>query len=240
MAFNWLTVLPLPQPRTAPDRAAGAGAIAAAPVVGLALGGAVAGLAAALVHTDLPAIAVGTLMVAALALTTRGMHLDGLADTVDGLGCYGSPKRAREVMRSGSVGPFGAAALTMILLVQVVLFAALATDHRWVAIAAAVTVSRCAVVAACRTGLQPIPGGFGALVVGTQRAAIVGWGLAALFAGLLVSDQWWRGPAAVALVAGWTWLITRHCARRFEGINGDVLGFVVETSCAAALLVLVA
>lgn len=124
LAFSWLTVLPVRGPSDI-DRTAGRRAIAAAPLTGIALGIAATFLLwGGTTSVGLNPYLAGLLTVGALALGTRGMHVDGLADSVDGLGCYGPPERAREVMHSGGAGPFGGvAALFIFLGLQSVSFA---------------------------------------------------------------------------------------------------------------------
>lgn len=246
MAASWLTVLPVPQPTRAPDRHDGARVIAATPAIGLFLGALAAACAFGLSHTALPASLIGALVVVVLALATRGMHLDGLADTADGLGCYGDHERARAVMRSGDVGPFGAATLVLTLLVQALAIGALIAEHRWYAVVLAVFLGRFAVVIACRRSLPAAnDDGFGALVAATQRASIVVWfvvsGLAAVAAAWLGSPAWGsaaRALAAVVAVGVVAYAFSRHCARRIGGTSGDVLGATLELSTAAALIVL--
>ena len=70
------------------DRAA-AGALRWAPVVGALVGVTAGGVLIGRAALGVPAA--GLLAVGFLALVTRGMHVDGLADTADGLGCYGPP-----------------------------------------------------------------------------------------------------------------------------------------------------
>ncbi len=207
------------------------------PSVGIVLGAVAGGLAAVLSLVDLPWIMLGALVVGALGLLTRGMHIDGLADTVDGLGCYGSPERAREVMHSGGVGPFGAAALVVVLLIQSVGLGALAQTHGWYAIAIAVVIGRVTVLIACRRGLSAAATGFGRLVADSQRWSIVVWLTVALVGAVFVDlGAWWRGPATVAIIAIGAWWLSAHCAHRFGGINGDVLGAGIELGTACAVV----
>lgn len=222
------------------DRRAAGWAIALAPLVGGLLGAGAAGLLWVLGWVGASSGLAGLLVVGALALLTRGMHLDGLADTMDGLGSYGPPERARQIMKSGGAGPFGVAALVFSVGVQAFSFAALAEADRWFAVALAVTVGRVAVVLACRKGIRAAPdAGFGALVAGTQRPlTAAAWTAASLAAALFATPNYWQGPLAILLALTASTVLVRHCVRRFDGLSGDTLGATIEltVSLTAAIL----
>lgn len=236
-AFSWLTVLPVPAPSGPFDRALGGAAIGSTPMIGGVLGALVAAAAFGLGHTDLPVLLCGLLIVGLLALLTRGMHLDGLSDTADGLGCYGPPARVHEVMHSGSAGPFGAATLAIVLAAQAVGYGALMEQNNWAAFIFVVFVSRVAPVIGCRITLPPAENSkFGGLTAGTQRLTIPFWVLGAIVAGYAVDPELpIPGAFAAVVVAVFAWLFSHHCAQRFGGINGDVLGALIEFSALIAL-----
>jgi adenosylcobinamide-GDP ribazoletransferase len=238
LALSWLTVLPV---RTgAPSPADAAAAIRWAPLVGALLGAAAGALVWGLAALGVPPLVGGFLGVALLALATRGMHLDGLADTADGLGCYGPPERALAVMRDGGAGPFGVVALVVAVGVQAAALAALAPGGPAVVVSAALAgaAGRAGFGWACRRGVPAArPGGLGAQVAGSQPWwAAVGWWLALAAAGWTALG--WRAPLAVALGAVAVALLSRHTARRFAGVTGDVLGAASELATTAALIVL--
>lgn len=235
LAVSWLTVLPVPVTREV-DRDVAGTAIAVAPLVGLGLGGCAAGVLLLLDLAGAPGLLAGFLTVAFLALVTRGMHLDGLADTADGLGSYGPPQRALDIMRDGPVGPFGVVALVLTLGAQA---AALDAD-RWPSVVLAVAVGRTAFAVCCVRGVPAArPDGLGALVAGTQHVAVpVVWLLGlTLVAPLADVDHPWLGPVAVVVAAGLVVTIVRHTRRRFGGTTGDVLGAAAETATTAVLVV---
>jgi adenosylcobinamide-GDP ribazoletransferase len=229
LAFSWLTVLPVPVRHV--DRAVARRAIGLAPVVGLVLGGVAAGLLVALREVGTNGLLSGVLVVAFLALATRGMHLDGLADTADGLGSYRSPEQALAIMRDGPVGPFGVVALVLVLGAQA------AAVHDPVALVLAVAVGRTAFTVACHRRVPPArPEGLGALAAGTQPTAVpLAWVLALAAAALVAG---WRGPVAVVVATGLVLILVGHTARRLGGITGDVLGAACEVATTAVLVVL--
>ncbi|WP_459545224.1 adenosylcobinamide-GDP ribazoletransferase [Nocardia sp. X0981] len=233
LTFSWLTVLPVRGPDEI-DRRAAARAITFAPVAGTALGLA----AAAVLWVAQPAgAAAGFAAVAVLALLTRGMHLDGLADTFDGLGVYGPPERAREVMKGGGAGPFGVAAIVSAIAIQATAFTTLAGSGHFFAVVLAVALGRVAVVAACRRGSEAAPGTrFGLLVAGTQsRAAVGGWALAGIAAAVFaVPALGWAGPLVTVLALSAAVRVADHARRRTGGLSGDLLGAAVEITTALA------
>lgn len=238
-AASLLTVLPVRLgTEVTVDRDLAGWAIGLSPLVGVALGAFGAGLLAGLWLIGAPALLAGLLVVGALALVTRGMHVDGLADTADGLGCYGPPERALAVMKDGGAGPFGVVALIVVLGAQAVSLATLADTGRWWAAGLAVAAGRVAFVWGCRRGvIAARPEGFGALVAGTQPAAVAvaWWLIAAAAAAFVVPGHWWQGPAAVVVAALAVAGLSVHTRRRFGGLVGDVLGAGCEATVAIVL-----
>lgn len=230
LALSWLTVVPAGEHRV--DRALAGRAIAAAPLIGLLLGLPAAAVVSLLDMGGMPGLLAGLLTVGLLALATRGMHLDGLADTADGLGTYGPPERALAVMRDGGVGPFGVVTLVVVLGAQAAAFGALAGD-RWWAIVLAVVAGRVAFTACCLRGMPAArPDGLGALVAGTQHVAVpLVWLAVLLVAGVFVDrERVWLGLVAVVLAALAVAAFVAHVRRRLGGVTGDVLGATCEVA----------
>ncbi len=207
-----------------------------------------------------------TLAVAILGLLTGGLHLDGLADTADGLGSRRPSREALAIMRRPDIGPMGVAALLLVILVQITSLAAIPPGGLSVAalILAAVT-GRVAVVLATGPGSPSArPGGFGALITNTTRARVrisaVAALVAAVVAGALLLGAFPRGAAplggaggaerggVLAIAARWLLAtlagllaadqLRRGARRRLGGMTGDVFGAVIELCTATVLLLL--
>ncbi len=237
LALSWLTVLPVRAGRV--DRTTARLAIALTPLVGLLLGVIAAGALSGMDTLGFSPLLAGIVSVGLLAALTRAMHLDGLADTADGLGCYGPPERALAVMRDGGAGPFAVVTLIVVLGAQAASLADLVSSGRWAGIVLAVTAGRAAFAICCLRGVPAArPEGLGALVAGTQPLAVpLAWWLALAGAGALaVPGRPWLGLIAVLVAAGLTAALVAHARKRFGGITGDVLGAACEIAVTVVLI----
>jgi adenosylcobinamide-GDP ribazoletransferase len=254
LSLTLLTVFPLSggaSPRPVPDRATAAAAMTWAPCVGLLLG-VIASAVLLVVDHPLGAgpLTAAALALASLALLTRGLHLDGLADLADGLGSGQPAPVALDIMRRSDIGPFGTITLILALLIQ---FAALGHAESAgpgrgpAALIAAVVTGRLAMTWACRRGVRAArPDGLGALVAGTVRPATVAAAtlaaIAAAVAAVLISARvtseplGWTLPLAVAAGLGAAFAVERHAVRRLGGITGDVLGALAEVAATVTLV----
>ena len=246
LSVTLLTVIPLRGPAAEPRRATVAAAMTWAPAVGLLLGSVAA---AVLVTADRlfgagPLTAAG-LAVAALALLTRGLHLDGLADLADGLGSGQPAAIALDIMRRSDIGPFGIVTLVLTLVIQVGALAhaeGAGGGRGPAALIAAVVTGRLALTWACRRGVAAARReGLGALVAGTIRPAVAGGITLAVLAAAVsaVSAGLTSFTLPLAVVAGLAaaFVLQRHAVRRLGGITGDVLGAVIETAATVTLVV---
>ncbi|MEV6546847.1 adenosylcobinamide-GDP ribazoletransferase [Streptomyces sp. NPDC051665] len=242
-AFGTLTVLPVGVTRW--DREAARAGMLVAPVVGVVVGGCAAGVGLLFLFLGAGSLLAAVASVAVPAVLTRGLHLDGLADTADGLGSGKPAEDALRIMKQSDIGPFGVITLVFVLLAQVAALAQLYGDS-WARGAVGAVVSavaaRLALTLAARAGVPAArPEGLGAAVAGVVPVrwalglgvgvVVVGWacGLALGIYGI--------APAfVVALVVGE--LLLRHCRRRFGGVTGDVFGGLAETAATAAFVVL--
>jgi adenosylcobinamide-GDP ribazoletransferase len=237
LSVTLLTAVPLPGGGTgAPDRRMAAAAMYWAPLIGLALGAAAAGVLIGCRAGHSGPLLAAVLAIAVLAALSRGLHLDGLADLADGLGSRQPASRALDIMQRSDIGPFGVVTLVLTLLIQVSALARAAELGRGpVAIGAAALAARLAITVACRRGVPSArPGGLGALVAGTVHPAAAALLVAAALAAAAALS--WIYAVEVAAGLAVSLALTALAVRRLGGITGDVLGALAEVTTAASLL----
>jgi adenosylcobinamide-GDP ribazoletransferase len=246
LAVSTFTVVPVAAvPAASIDRTVAGLAMAIAPGFGAALGAIQAGVAVGMQRLVAPPLVTGTVAVATGLLLTRGLHLDGLADTIDGLGAYTSRPRALEIMKAPGVGPFAVAAVVLDLVGQAAAIGAL-SSRAWLTVVCAMTAvgaaGRLAAGYGCRRGVAAArPDGMGALVAGTVgRPALLAGGLGVLLlAWPAVPGRPLQGPVSMLVALVVAAVVGGHAVRRFGGVTGDVLGALVEIATTIALVGLV-
>jgi adenosylcobinamide-GDP ribazoletransferase len=236
LAFRYLTIVPISSRAHAgvADLGAAAGWF---PVIGGALGVALAAVDTATSRVFPPLLA-ALLTLSVWKLLTGGLHLDGLADCLDGLAGR-DPEHRRAIMRDSRIGAFGVIGLILFLMLQLSAMSELPHGVRWRALVAAPAVARAAPGLVGGLFRSARVDGQGASFAAGLRPAsvVVGLAIAVSIAASVLGGLGIVG--SIVAVAGAV-AVAAFFARRLGGVTGDVLGAGVELAELLFLLTVVA
>jgi len=232
VAARYLTIVPLPG--EVPHRADALGRAAVwFPVIGLGVG-AVLVVTARVTEVLFPALLAGLLTVTVWKLLTGGLHLDGLADCLDGLAGR-DPEHRLAIMRDSRIGAFGAIGLILLLLIEIAAVAELSTSTRVRSLLVVPVIARATPPLLVRLFPAARSEGLGvAFGAGVSRwAAPVALAIALVVALAALRTV---GVLVLAVSVVSALVFARFLAARLSGITGDVLGAAIEVAELAALL----
>ena len=237
VACEFLTPLRLRRVQTYDDRVF-AEALGWYPLAGLLIG-------AMLVAADrglsqlLPPGPTAVLLVALLALASGGLHLDGVADTADGMALQGDRAERLGVMSEGNTGPAGVMALVLVLLAEWAALSTLPDPVRTSALLIGPVLARWTVVPVGIMFAPARPRGLGhAMQRGLWPAAaplatVIGAGAAVALFGL-------PGLVLVLIAGIAAVLLAGSAARMLDGVTGDVFGASIEVAQVVVWMSLIA
>lgn len=233
LAVRFLTIVPVPG-----REAAGANALGRAawwfPVVGLGLGVVLIGVDAMLA-IFFPPLLSALLVLSLWKVATGGIHLDGLADCLDGLGGRDHAHRLA-IMKDGRIGVFGAVGLILCFLIGLSALSAIPLPSRWRVLLLAPIVGRLAPLLVGPRFHPATPDrGSGAPFL----RAVSRWAGPVHLVGVAALAGWLLGPWGVLIAVGGlagVWIATAFLSWRFGGLTGDALGAGVELGELAILL----
>ena len=196
------------------------------PLIGLLLG-AISGLVFMVLQAWCGAPLAALFSVLVLALMTGGFHLDGLADTCDGVFSARSRDRMLEIMRDSRLGTHGGLALIFVVLAKIL-----------ASLAAACAISRGTAALLMYRHRYAREEGLGNVFIGKidGRQTCVTLGLAAIFAAVLLPGM--HGVAAMVVTMVAIFILGQLLKRTLGGQTGDTLGAAIELGELVFLLAL--
>jgi len=197
--------------------------------VGLVIGGVLLLAAEALTYTNGGTLFQATALLGVWVIITGGLHLDGVADSADGLLSGRNRDRILEIMKDSHIGSFGVVALMGLLGLKMAALVELFNRHDLMPVFIAPILARAVVVFAAAIFTYAREEGMGNFFIGKAT----------------VSDLWINGIVALvalgvlggvkalllgAVTVSILWLMTQAINKTLKGITGDILGLIIEGS----------
>lgn len=205
------------------------------PLVGAVQGG-VAFVAAYLLSCVLPWSVVSAVVLVVLVLTNGGFHLDGYADTVDGIAGGATPEDRMRIMRDSATGAVGVSAVVLLLITKYAALASVPEGWRLVGVFALPVAGRWSMVPLSSLSVYARPeGGLGSSFSGGSAAVLLASTLMAAI--LMVFTLGLTSLVVLVAIAFSVFCFAVFFRRRLGGVTGDVFGFQSEVAEAICLLV---
>ena len=194
-------------------------------------------------------------------ITTGGLHLDGLADTFDGIFSYRSKHKMLEIMKDSRLGSNGALALILYFLIKFVLLYSLLIENQGGTIFAILTypvVARLCSVISCASSPYARGSGMGKTFVDNTKTkeVVIGALITIVYSGvvlfcmmssnfnyLLPLDIFMKSFAVnlliIAILGLFAYAFSKLIERKIGGITGDTLGALLEISSLVYLFLVI-
>jgi adenosylcobinamide-GDP ribazoletransferase len=224
-AWHFLTVIPLPVKVPFEVERMGMSALFF-PVVGLILGAILLVFDTA-IASFFPHSIVNLFLLLLLVLITGGIHLDGFADTVDGLAGGATPEERLAIMRDGRIGALAVVGLFFLLTFKFLALNALPFEVRWRGLLAFPFIGRSMMIPAACFSIYPRPEGLGKSFIGKVPLLSAAGAMGIFISGITLLFQW-RGLLMAVMLMAASFLTVRWMARKTGGITGDHLGALGE------------
>ncbi|UCD07963.1 MAG: adenosylcobinamide-GDP ribazoletransferase [Dehalococcoidales bacterium] len=241
-ALRFLTIFRIPGGRTETAEDMGRSTVWF-PVVGFIIG-AILALMNWVFSLFLPTAATNALTIVLLVIITGAMHLDGFADTCDGLAGNKPAKERWKVMHDSRTGAFGVTGLILLLLVKFALLNSIPQEFIRPVLVVMPVIGRWTMVYALAMYPYARNEGLGrAFKDGVTRTRLAIATLITL--GISIFLAWWAGLDYYYIVAigitGMTWILivaaSEYFRRKFDGLTGDTYGAINELAEIGILLI---
>jgi len=239
-AIRFLTVLPLTW-RAADDAKNFSTSLTFFPLVGVLIGS-IGYILATIVSIFLPISVVAVSMVCFLAFISGCLHLDGLADSSDGLLSSRPREKALVIMKDSRTGAMGVVAVVFVLLGKYAALSSMDTEMLPLTVFFMPLIGRCAIVFVMAVQQYARKeGGLATLFYSgkSKKAAVVAMFCMLLALAFLAPNALVIVPVTIFFVI---FLFVRLCNAKLGGATGDTLGATCEiaellTACCFAALV---
>ncbi len=193
------------------------------PLVGLVIG--VINAGAYYLFSQIFSTLISVVMVTLVnVLLTGALHIDGLADTCDGIFSARKKERMLEIMKDSRLGTNGAVAIFFDFSFRIALLSSLSDKNIIIALVISNAISRTMLVFSCYAFKYARPeGGMGNLFIGkvSKDKVLIGYILGTLISIVLLS---YIGPILMLSCTAFIWLFNKYITSKIDGITGDILG----------------